>query len=99
MPHAHRAGHPPWSPQAAAFEDVKTPRLHVEYWHPHIHTPPAELYLGVSTARQQLQYFSYYDQHVFSDKIIAEWLSELKDATLWYLGQPHGNDTPLQSKL
>ncbi|KAG1879886.1 hypothetical protein F4604DRAFT_1880033 [Suillus subluteus] len=98
-PHAHRAGYPPWSPQATAFEDSKTPRLHVEYWRVHNHTPPAELYLGASTVRQQLQYFASYDQHVFSDKIVAEWLSELKDATLWYLGQPHGNETPLQSKL
>ncbi|KAG1871834.1 hypothetical protein DFJ58DRAFT_903936 [Suillus subalutaceus] len=98
-PHAHRAGYPPWSPQATAFEDSKTPRLHVEYWRVHNHTPPAELYLGASTVRQQLQYFASYDQHVFSDKIVAEWLSELKDATLWYLGQPHGNEIPLQSKL
>ncbi|KAG1818062.1 uncharacterized protein BJ212DRAFT_1479888 [Suillus subaureus] len=98
-PHAHRAGYLPWSPQATAFEDAKTPRLHVEYWRVHPHTPPAELYLGASTVRQQLQYFASYDQHVFSDKVVVEWLSELKDATLWYLGQPHGNETPLQSKL
>ncbi|KAG2074885.1 hypothetical protein BDR04DRAFT_121881 [Suillus decipiens] len=98
-PHAHRAGYPSWSPQAAAFEDAKTPRLHIEYWHPHLHISPAELYLGASTVRQQLQYFAYYDQRVFSEKIVVEWLSELKDATLWYLGQPHGNETLLQSKL
>ncbi|KAG1794191.1 uncharacterized protein HD556DRAFT_1371530 [Suillus plorans] len=98
-PHAHRAGYAPWSPQAAAFEDAKTPRPHVEYWRAHAHITPAKLYLGASTARQQLQYFVSYDQHVFSEKIVTEWLSELKDATLWYLGQPHSNGTPLQSKL
>lgn len=98
-PHAYRAGYPSWSPQAAVLEDAKTPRLHVEYWCPHPYTPPAELYLGASTTHQQLQYFSCYDEHVFSDKIVVEWLSELKDATLWYLGQPHGNETLSQSKL
>lgn len=98
-PHAHRAGYAPWSPQAAAFEDAKTPRLYVEYWRVHQHSTPAKLYLGASTARQQLQYFVFYDQHVYSEKIVTEWLSELKDATLWYLGQPHSNGTPLQSKL
>ncbi|KAG2357841.1 hypothetical protein BDR07DRAFT_1452931 [Suillus spraguei] len=79
--------------------DAKTPRLHIEYWHPHLHTSPAEMYLGASTVRQQLQYFAYYDHRVFSEKIVVEWLSELKDATLWYLGQPHGNETLLQSKV
>ncbi|KAG1734472.1 hypothetical protein EDB19DRAFT_1727118 [Suillus lakei] len=98
-PHAHRAGYPLWSPPAAAFEDAKKPRLHVEYWRTHIHGYPAELYLGALTARQQLQFFASYDHHVFSDEIVMEWMREMKDATLWYLGQPHGNEKPLQSKL
>ncbi|KAG0694743.1 hypothetical protein DFH29DRAFT_307605 [Suillus ampliporus] len=98
-PSPHRAGYPPWSPPAAALEDAKTPRLHVEYWRTHLHTRPAELYVGASSARQQLQYFAFYDQRVFSDEIIVEWMRELKDATLWYLGQSHGSETPLQSKL
>ena len=98
-PHSHRAGYPPWSPPAAAFEDAKTPRLHVEYWRTHLHTRPAELYLAASSVHQQLQYFTSYDQRVFGKEIIMEWIQELKDATLWYLGQSHGDETPLQSKL
>ncbi|KAG2153423.1 hypothetical protein DEU56DRAFT_727136 [Suillus clintonianus] len=97
--HAHRAGYLPWSPPAAAFEDAKTPRLHVEYWRAHPQGHPAELYLGASSVRQQLQYFASYDQHVYSDEIVMEWIRELKDATLWYLGQSHGSEISLQSKL
>lgn len=98
-PHPHRAGYPTWSPPAAAFEDAKTPRLHVEYWRTHLHARPAELYLAASSVNRQLQYSTFYDQHVFSQEIIKEWMHELKDATLWYLGRSHGDRTNVQSKL
>ncbi|KAG1742244.1 uncharacterized protein EDB91DRAFT_302935 [Suillus paluster] len=98
MPHPRRAGYPAWSPPADALEDAKTPRLHVEFVRSCLHAHPAELYLTASW-RQQLQYFAFYDQRVFSDETIQEWIREVKDATLWYLGQSHGDKTPLQSKL
>src|SRR6267154_5760664 len=95
--HPHVAGYTGWSPPAAAFEDAKTPRLHVEYWRTHIHVHPAELYLSASYGQQQLQYFTCYDQRVFSEEIIQEWVREIKDATLWYLGQSRSHKTTLQS--
>ncbi|KAG0696055.1 hypothetical protein DFH29DRAFT_991812 [Suillus ampliporus] len=98
-PHPHRAGYPAWYPPGDAVEDAKTPRLHVEYSRIHLHAHPAELYVGASSGRQQLQYFTSYDQRVFSEETMQEWMRELKDATLWYLGQSHGDKTPLQSKL
>ncbi|OJA15039.1 hypothetical protein AZE42_10230 [Rhizopogon vesiculosus] len=98
-PHPRRAGYPTWSPPPAAFEDAKTPRLHIEYWRTHLHARPTELYLAASSVNQQLEYFTFYDQRVFSKAIVREWVHELKDATLWYLGQPHGDKTTIRSKL
>ncbi|KAG2152768.1 hypothetical protein DEU56DRAFT_907944 [Suillus clintonianus] len=97
--HPHLAGYPAWSPPTDAIEDAKIPRLHIEHWRAHIHAHPGEFYLAATFAHQQLQYFTSYDQHVFSEETVQEWMRELKDATLWYLGQPHGDEMPLQSKL
>ncbi|KAG1736437.1 uncharacterized protein EDB91DRAFT_505789 [Suillus paluster] len=99
MPHPNRTGYPAWSPPADAVEDAKTPRLHIEFWRVHLHAHPAELYLAASSMHQQLHYFTSYDQRVFSEETMQEWMRELKDATLWYLGQSHGDETRLQSKL
>jgi hypothetical protein len=98
-PHPHRAGYPAWSPPVDAVEDAKTPQLHIEYWRGHVHAHPGELYHGASFANQQLQFFTSYDQRVFSEETVQEWMRELKDATLWYLGQSHDDKSPLQSKL
>ncbi|KAG1733340.1 uncharacterized protein EDB91DRAFT_1057481 [Suillus paluster] len=97
-PHPNRAGYPAWSPPGDALKDAKTPRLHVEYVRAYLHSHPAELYLAASW-RRRLQYFFSYDQRVFDDETIREWIRELKDATLFYLGQSHDDKTPVQSKL
>lgn len=34
-----------------------------------------------------LQYHIFYDRNVFSDDIVAEWLDEVRVATIWYLGR------------
>lgn len=98
-PHPHRAGYPAWSPPVDDVEDAKTPRLHIEYWRSHVHAHPGELYFGSSFANQQLQYFTSYDQRVFSEETVQEWMRELKDAAMWYLGQSHDDKVSLQSKL
>lgn len=39
------------------------------------------------TSRKMLQYHIFYDRNVFSDDVVAEWLDEVRVATIWYLGQ------------
>ncbi|KIJ65776.1 hypothetical protein HYDPIDRAFT_27009 [Hydnomerulius pinastri MD-312] len=102
FPHPHRAGYPIAPVPDEIVRQGETPRLHVEYWRTHLHARPAELYLGASTSQRQLQFFTFYDQRVFGDEIVREWLGEIKDATLWYLGQPQGSgkgDAKTKSKL
>ncbi|KAH7920338.1 hypothetical protein BV22DRAFT_1021395 [Leucogyrophana mollusca] len=95
--HPHRAGYyaelePPREHQP------ESPRLRIEYWRTHLHARPAELYLGASTLHRQLQYMIFYDGRVFEEEIVREWLNEVKDATMWYLGQPHGEGGREQAK-
>lgn len=55
----------------------------------HLHTRPAELYLGAASSRGRLNMYVFYDGNVFEDGIVKEWLDEVKEAVLWYLGQTH----------
>ncbi|KAF9240391.1 hypothetical protein BU15DRAFT_61411 [Melanogaster broomeanus] len=74
-----------------------------QYWDVHIHARPAELYLGAATYQRQLQFFTFYDENVFGAETVREWLGEIRDAMLWYLGQPQddtrGPTTKTKSKL
>lgn len=47
---------------------------------------PAELYLGAATSRGQLDLYVFYDSHVYAKDVVDEWLAELREATIWYLG-------------
>lgn len=87
-PHPHRAGYPVCTvPDDVALE-CETPRLHVEYWQTHFRSRPGEVYIGAVTSQKQLQYFTFYDENVHSADTIRELMGEMKEATLWYLGQP-----------
>ncbi|KAH7907876.1 hypothetical protein BJ138DRAFT_1158948 [Hygrophoropsis aurantiaca] len=87
--HPHRAGYYEELESSHDLREPEEPRLRVEYWRTHLHARPAELYLGASTAHRRLQYMIFYDEKVFPRAIVQEWMGEVRDATLWYLGQSH----------
>ncbi|KAH7921279.1 hypothetical protein BV22DRAFT_1019666 [Leucogyrophana mollusca] len=94
--HPHRAGYALFDGDHEASEPL---RLHIEYWRTHLHARFGELYLGASTSQKRLQYNIFYDGNVFREEVVQEWLDEIRDATLWYLGQPVVDAGQLQSKL
>ncbi|KAF9234349.1 hypothetical protein BU15DRAFT_52718 [Melanogaster broomeanus] len=96
IPHPAKAGYViPSLPDATDDE----PRIAVEYSRVHLHTRPGELYLGAATARKQLHMNVFYDLNVFEEAIVREWLDEVKDAAVWYLGQSHVDKRSVQHKL
>lgn len=48
---------------------------------------PGELYLGASTSNDKLHLKFFWDGNVFEDGAVKEWLDEVRDAVVWYLGQ------------
>lgn len=48
---------------------------------------PGELYLGASTSNGKLHLKFFWDGNVFEDDAVKEWLDEVRDAVVWYLGQ------------
>ena len=69
------------------------PKIVVENSWTHLHTRPAGLYLGAASSRGQLNMYVFYDGNVFEDGVVREWLDEVREAVLWYLGrtqQSHG---------
>lgn len=60
-----------------------------------LHCRPTELYLGASTSRQQLRLIIYWDNNVFDEAIVTEWLEEVKNAVDFYLGQDEGPESKL----
>ena len=48
---------------------------------------PGELYLGASTSNGKLHLKFFWDGNVFEDDAVKEWLNEVRDAVVWYLGQ------------
>lgn len=64
-----------------------SPVLHLHGLNTRLRCRPTELYLGASTSRRRLALTVQSDANVFEDEIIAEWLDEVKKATLFYLGK------------
>ncbi|KAF9484726.1 hypothetical protein BDN70DRAFT_849389 [Pholiota conissans] len=60
-----------------------------------LHCRPTELYLGASTSQEKLRLLVYWDNNVFDEAVVTEWLNEVKNAIEFYLGQ----DEVPQSKL
>ncbi len=48
---------------------------------------PTELYLGASTSAQILELVVHWDNNVFDEALITEWLDEVKNAIDYYLGE------------
>ncbi|KAF8440093.1 hypothetical protein L210DRAFT_2198980 [Boletus edulis BED1] len=85
-PHPAKAGYvtppPPSDSEAETMAKIAVENLRV-----HLHTPPAELYLGANTSRGRMNMFVHYDGNVFEEGIVREWLDEVREAVLWYLGR------------
>ncbi|KAF9234348.1 hypothetical protein BU15DRAFT_79099 [Melanogaster broomeanus] len=60
---------------------------------------PGQLYLGAVTIHKQLHMKVFYDVNVFEEAIAREWLDEVRDAVVWYLGQSHADKGSVQHKL
>ena len=48
---------------------------------------PTELYLGSSTKDKQLGFWVSWDENVYEESVVREWLSECQAAAEWYLGR------------
>lgn len=57
---------------------------------------PTELYLGSITKDNQLGFWVSWDENVYEETMVKEWLSEFKAAAEWYLGR---EDSPAYAKL
>lgn len=79
---------PPPTPPSASEVDT-TPKVVVENSRIHIHARPAELYLTADSSHGQINMLTYYDGNVFEEGVLREWLDEVREAVLWYLGRPH----------
>ncbi|KAG9311798.1 hypothetical protein JVU11DRAFT_8045 [Chiua virens] len=77
------------SPAGTASRVDTAPKITLISANYHLHSRPAELYLGASTSAGQLRLYIYYDRNVFEPDVVREWLDEVKAAILWYLGRTH----------
>ncbi|KAH7913733.1 hypothetical protein BJ138DRAFT_1080985 [Hygrophoropsis aurantiaca] len=94
--HPAKAGFPP---RTSNHPTDSTPRLFVEQARTHLHCRPAELYLGVATSRKLLHLSVFWDENVYDRALVQEWLGEVKDATLYYLGQSHWEEKQYNARL
>jgi hypothetical protein len=96
-PHPVKAGYviPPSTSPSASEADT-TPKVVVENSGIHIHARPAEFYLTADSSRGRMNMYAFYDGNVFEEGVIKEWLDEVREAVLWYLGRaqqsPAGGD-------
>ncbi|KAF9231022.1 hypothetical protein BU15DRAFT_56635 [Melanogaster broomeanus] len=82
IPHPAKAGYAiPEIPDTTEDE----PKIVVEDSRALLHARPAELYLGAATRHKQLDVHAFYDENVFEEAVVREWLDEVKDAAMWYL--------------
>lgn len=87
-------------PQASdPSDDELEAKLVLEYSRTYLHARPAELYVGAATLHKQLHFEIFYDGNVYQKNVVQEWLEEVKDAALWYLGQSHSDEGRTQAKL
>ncbi|KAF9230580.1 hypothetical protein BU15DRAFT_91084 [Melanogaster broomeanus] len=96
IPHPAKAGYAiPEIPDTTEDE----PKIVVEDSRALLHARPAELYLGAATRHKQLDVHAFYDENVFEEAVVREWLDEVKDAAMWYLGQSHAAEGSVRHKL
>lgn len=94
--HSLKAGYT--IPQAPDPSDDEA-KVVVEYSRLHLHVRPAELYVGAVTSRKQLYLSVHHDGKIYEESVVQEWLEEIKNAALWYLGQSHSDNGRMQTKL
>ncbi|KAF8552696.1 hypothetical protein OG21DRAFT_1511193 [Imleria badia] len=89
VPHPVKAGYvTPPSPPPSGSEADTTQKITVVNWRTHLYTRPAELILAASTTRGELNMYAQFDGNVFEEGVVTEWLDEVREAVLWYLGRP-----------
>lgn len=83
-----KAGYVTPPPSIPSISEADTrPKITVENSNVHLHVPPAELFLGAATSRGRMNMYVHYDGNVFEDGVVREWLDEVKEAVVWYLGR------------
>ncbi|KII88404.1 hypothetical protein PLICRDRAFT_161464 [Plicaturopsis crispa FD-325 SS-3] len=86
--HPAKAGYPspPSSNGSEATARSTEPVLRVQSAATHLRCRPGELYLGASTSGGQLHLTVFYDANTYSPPLVREWLQEVREAAIWYLG-------------
>lgn len=88
LAHPFKAGYvTPPTPSVTASEAEMTPKVVVENSTIHLRVYPAEIYLTADSINGLLNMHAIYDGNVYEAGVIREWLDELREAALWYLGQ------------
>ncbi|KAJ8517557.1 hypothetical protein ONZ45_g5259 [Pleurotus djamor] len=77
---------------ARLVKEGKQPLIRITSAQTHLRCRPGELYLGSHTSRQQLNMFVFFDGSTYDPKVVEEWLNEVKDAAVWYLGRESANE-------
>lgn len=72
-------------PQAVVSTIPVTPKIKIVKSWRKLSVHAAELYLGAETKDQELSIFVSWDGNVFEDKLVEEWLEEIRSATEYYL--------------
>ncbi|KAF9500164.1 hypothetical protein BDN71DRAFT_1440734 [Pleurotus eryngii] len=65
----------------------QTPLLRIIATETYLRCRPGELYLGSATARNMLHMYVFFDGNAYEESTVDEWLKEIKDAAIWYLGE------------
>lgn len=81
-----RVDSPSLTSETASIQDA-CPILHLLSSDLRLRCRPGELYLGASTFHSQLCLKFFWDGNVFDGATVKEWLDEVREAAIWYLGQ------------
>ncbi|KAJ7111537.1 hypothetical protein C8R43DRAFT_1139082 [Mycena crocata] len=64
-----------------------SPTLQLQKYESDLHCRTGELYLGAGTFFERLYLILFWDRNVFSDETVEEWLSEIRQAMHFFLGE------------
>ena len=78
---------PPLPSSETEAKGDTTPKIVVENVSVYLHARPAELYLGAATWHGRMNVYVHYDGNVFEEAVVREWLDEVREAVVWYLGR------------
>jgi hypothetical protein len=77
----------PYEYPATSYDSSVKVRLQLGEVVSRLRCSPGELYLGAVTMRKQLTPFVHFDSNVFDEAVIEEWMTEVKMALEFYLGE------------